>query len=62
MLFQHTEFLADLDECVNALVEMLFLVSRRKLHADTGLVLRHYRIVEAGNIDAFFLHLGREHL
>ena len=62
MLFQHTEFLADLDECVNALVEMLFLVSRRKLHTDTGLIFRYYRLVEAGNIDAFFLHLCREYL
>ena len=41
-LFQHAEFLAHLDKGSDALVEMLALVAGRNLHADTGLIFRHY--------------------
>ena len=51
-LFQHTQFLAHLDEGFDTLVEVAALVSGRNLYADTGLVFRHYRIVETGYINS----------
>ena len=51
-LFQHTELLADLDEGVDATVELLAGVGGTELNADAGLTLRHYGIVEAGDVDA----------
>ena len=61
-LLQHTEFFADLDEGGDALVEVLALVAGGELDADAGFALRYDGIVEAGDVDAFFLHLGGEDL
>ena len=57
-LFQDTEFFADLGEGCDASVEMLLLVAGGYLNADTGLVFRHYRVVESGYEDAFVLQAG----
>ena len=62
MLFQHVEFLADLYEGSDTLVELLAGVCGRKLDTDTGLLLRNYRIVETGDVDTFLLHLRCEYL
>ena len=37
---------------------MLLFVSGRDLYADACLVFGHYGVVEAGDVDAFFLHAG----
>ena len=58
LLLQYAEFLADLDECGNAFVEMLALVCSGNLYADTGLSLRYYGIEESGDVDALFLQCG----
>ena len=58
LLLQYAELLADLGEGGNASVEVLPLVAGGYLYADTGLVLRHYRIVEAGYEDTFVLQAG----
>lgn len=57
-LFQDAEFLADLGEGCDASVEMLLLVAGGYLNADTGLVLGHYGVVEAGYEDALVLQAG----
>lgn len=46
VLFYHSQLLANLCECGNCLVQMLPLVSGRDLNTDTGLVLRHNRVIE----------------
>ena len=61
-LLQHAEFFADLDEGGDALVEVLALVAGGELDADAGFALWYDGIVEAGDVDAFFLHLGGEDL
>ena len=62
MLFQYIEFLADLYEGSDTLVELLAGVCGRKLDTDTCLLLRNYRIVETGDVDTFLLHLRCEYL
>ena len=62
MLFQNVEFLADLYEGSDTLVELLAGVCGRKLDTDTCLLLRNYRIVETGYVDTFLLHLRCEYL
>ena len=62
MLFQYIEFLADLYEGSDTLVELLAGVRGRKLDTDTGLLLRNYRIVETGDVDTFLRHLRCEYL
>ena len=52
------DFLADLLEGFDALVEVLVFVGGADLDADAGLAFRDDGIVEAGNEDALFLHLG----
>ena len=52
-LFQDAEFLADLGEGCDASVKVLLLVAGGYLYTDTGLVFRHYRVVESGYEDAF---------
>ena len=37
---------------------MFLFVSGRNLYADACLVFGHYGVVEAGNVDTFFLHAG----
>ena len=59
LLVNDTEFLTDLGEGGDALVEMLLLVAGGNLDADAGLALRDHRIVEAGDVDALFLQTGR---
>ena len=59
-LFQNSKFFTNLHEGGDALVEVLTLVGGAHLHADTGLSLRHHRIVESRDEDAFFLQLGSE--
>ena len=60
MLFDHAKILPDLDEGLDSLVKMLFLVSGGELHADTGLSLRNDRIVETCHEYAFLGHSGRK--
>ena len=62
ILFQNVEFLADLYEGCDTLVELLAGVRGRKLDTDTCLLLRNYRIVETGDVDTFVLHLRCEYL
>ena len=57
-LFQDAEFLADLGEGCDTSVKVLLLVAGGYLYTDTGLVFRHYRIVESGYEDAFVLQAG----
>ena len=61
-LFQHTEFLADFDECGDALVEVFALVCCGNLYADAGLTLGNDGIEKSGDIDAFLLKCGGETL
>ena len=44
---------ANFGEGGNAFVQVRTLVGGRDLHADAGLSLGHYRIVETGYVDAF---------
>ena len=62
VLFQNPKLLSNLNEGCNGLVKVRPLVCGRKLHADTGLPLRDYGIVEAGHENTFFSHSGREFL
>ena len=59
-LFQDSKFFSNLHKRGDALVEVLTLVGGAHLYADAGLALRHHRIVESGDEDAFFLQLGGE--
>ena len=53
LLLQYTKLFAYLDESSDCLVELLACVTSRELHADASLALRHNRVVEARNVDAF---------
>ena len=52
------DFLADFLKGFDALVEVLMLVGGANLHADASLALGYHGVVETGNEDALFLHLG----
>ena len=52
ILFQHVQLLANLDKGIDALVQLFARVCGRELNTDASLALRHYRIVEAGDINA----------
>ena len=62
LLFDNAQFFTHFREGGDTFVEVLGLVSCGNLNTDTGLVFRHYRIVETGNEDTLFLHLGSHHL
>ncbi len=53
--FQYTKFLADLDEGLDATVELLDAMACRYLYAYARLTLRHNRIVESRDEDALLL-------
>ena len=55
MLLEYAELFGDLDEGVDATVELVAGVGGTDLYADTGLVFRHNRVVEPGDIDALLL-------
>ena len=57
-LFQHAQFFAYLDEGSDTSVKVFFLVSGRNLYADACLAFGNNGVVEAGDVDAFFLHAG----
>lgn len=52
ILFQHVQLLANLDKGIDALVQLFARVCGRELNADASLALRHYRIVEPGDVNA----------
>ena len=62
LLFDNAQFFTHFREGGDALVEVLSFMGSRNLYTDTGLILRHYGIVETGNKDTLFLHLGSHHL
>ena len=62
LLLQHSQFFTYFYEGGDALVEVFALVAGGELNTDAGLALRHNGVVEAGDVDAFFLHLGGEDL
>ena len=60
VLFYYIQFFTHLDKCFDSFIKMFCFVASGQLYADTGLVFRHYRIIETGYINAFFLHLSCE--
>ena len=57
-LANHTELFSYFDESGNGFVQVGLLVGGAQLHAETGLALRHNRVVEARDEDAFLGHGG----
>ena len=62
LLFQYAQLLTYLYEGIDATVELFTVMSGTDLHTDTCLVFRNNRIIEACDIDAFFLHFCCIHL
>src|SRR5207247_815568 len=50
---------ADLPECLDASIEVILLMGRRKLSADARLSLRHDREEEADHVDSFRVEIAR---